>query len=99
MEYILMAAAVVGFMAWLSIAALVCIKALEAMSDGSWTIGFLSLAVGIASFVSCFAAIFNLIDSQNDNSEHCGPGTVYRESSHYNAATKAPETDWWCESR
>ena len=92
-----MGAAVVGFMAWLSISALICLEAFEALDDGCWTIGFLSLAVGIVSLVSCFATMFNLIDSQNDNSEHCGPGTVYRESSHYNAATKAPETDWWCE--
>ncbi|WKS69000.1 hypothetical protein NLL40_11705 [Corynebacterium accolens] len=97
MEYVLMAAAVIGFMAWLSMSAFICLEAFDDLIDGSWKIGFLSLAVGIVSLVSCFATMFNLIDSHDDNSEHCGPGTVYRESSHYNAATKAPETDWWCE--
>lgn len=93
-----MAAAVIVFMAWLSMSAFICLAAFDILHD-SWRSGGSILAIGIVSFVGCFAMIFHLIDSQNDNSEHCGPGTVYRESSHYNAATKAPETDWWCESK
>ena len=88
-----MAAVVVGFMAWLSMTVFICLEAFEALSDGEWRGGFLALAVGIVSFIGLFATIFHLIDSQNDNSEHCRPGTVYRESSHYNAATKSPQTD------
>lgn len=98
MEYVLAAAAVLGFMAWLLISAAICLEAFDILHD-SWISGGSILAIGIVSFVGCFATIFHLIDSQNDNSEHCGPGTVYRKSSHYNAATKAPQTDWWCESK
>lgn len=98
MEYVLAAAAVLGFMAWLLISAAICLEAFDILHD-SWLSGGIVLAVGLGSFVCLFATIFHLIDSQNDNSEHCGPGTVYRESSHYNAATKTPQTDWWCESK
>lgn len=97
MEYVLMAVAVVAFSAWLLIGAFICLASFDVLDDGSWISGFFILAIGLVSCVSCFATMFHLIDSQNDNSEHCGPGTVYRESSHYNAATKTPETDWWCE--
>jgi hypothetical protein len=98
-EYVLMAVAVIAFMAWLSMSVFICLEAFDALSDGEWIGGFLALAIGIVSLVGCFVTMFHLIDSQDDDSEHCGSGTVYRESSHYNAATKAPETDWWCESR
>lgn len=94
-----MAVVVVVFSAWLLMSAFICVEAFDALSDGEWRGGFLALVVGIVSFIGLFVVIFHLIDSQNDNSEHCGPGTVYRESSHYNAATKSPQTDWWCESK
>ena len=32
-----------------------------------------------------------------DNSGHCGPGTEYRESRHYNPSTRSTHTNWWCE--
>lgn len=31
-----------------------------------------------------------------NNSHHCGTGTTYQESSHYDTATKTTQTDWWC---
>ncbi len=34
-----------------------------------------------------------------DNSEHCGPGTEYRESRHYNPSTQSTHTYWWCETK
>lgn len=34
----------------------------------------------------------------SDNSVHCGPGTVYRESSRYDPALKQVRTDWVCEA-
>lgn len=93
-----MAAAVIAFMAWLLISAFICLAAFEILHD-SWISGGIVLAIGLISFVGLFATMLRLMDSQDDNSEHCGPGTVYRESSHYNAATKTPQTDWWCEVR
>lgn len=34
----------------------------------------------------------------SDNSVHCGPGTVYRESSRYDPALKQVRHDWVCEA-
>lgn len=37
--------------------------------------------------------------STEDNSDHCGPGTEYRESTQYKPATKTTTTTWWCEAK
>lgn len=39
-----------------------------------------------------------VIAGNSDNSKHCGPGTVYRESSRYDPATKQVRHDWVCEA-
>ena len=49
-----------------------------------WVILFISIAVYVTP-------------RGMDNSEHCGPGTEYRESRHYNPSTRSAHTDWWCE--
>ena len=98
MEYMTMAAAAMALIAWLSASAFICISGFEIFHD-SWTGGVIILLVGAASFIGCFATMFYLIDSHDDDSEHCGPGTEYRESRHYNPSTKSTHTDWWCEAK
>lgn len=55
-------------------------------------------SAGLIIIILCFAFMFWAIDNE-DNAEHCGPGTVYRESSHYNPATKTMHINWWCEAK
>ena len=98
MEYIIMAAAAMALIAWFFGSALICIYGFEVFHD-SWTGGGIILLVGAVSFIGCFATMLYLIDSHDDNSEHCGPGTEYRESRHYNPSTKSTHTDWWCEAK
>lgn len=98
MEYIIMAAATVAFMAWFTISVFICMFSFEVFYD-SWTGGVIILLVGAASFIGCIATMFYVIDSHDDNSEHCGPGTEYRELRHYNPSTKSTHTDWWCEAK
>lgn len=50
--------------------------------------------VGLILFISL---VFYVTSTGEDNSEHCGPGTEYRESRHYNPSTRITHTDWWCE--
>ena len=98
MEYIIMAAATLALMAWLSISVLIFMFGLDVMHD-SWKSGVIILLVGAASFIGFVATMYYAIDSHDDNSEHCGPGTEYRESRHYNPSTKSTHTDWWCEAK
>ena len=98
MEYIIMAAATLALTAWLSISVLICMFGLDVMRD-SWKSGVFILLVGAASFIGFVATMFYVIDSHDDNSEHCGPGTEYRESRHYSPSTKSTNTDWWCEAK
>ena len=98
MEYIIMAAAMLAFMAWLTISVFICMFGFDVLHD-SWKSGAIILLVGAASFIGCIATIFYAIDSHDDNSEHCVPGTEYRESRHYNPSTKSTHTDWWCEAK
>lgn len=51
------------------------------------------VAMSILIAIPITAGAFN-----TNNAEHCGPGTEYRESRHYNAATKSTQTIWWCEA-
>ena len=72
------------------------------IGDGNWALG-----EGIIAFIAWLAGaallicipIWTGVFTEDDMSGHCGPGTVYRESSHYNAATKTTDTDWWCEAK
>lgn len=96
MEYIIMAAAAIALVAWFFVSVLICIYGFEVFCD-SWSGGGIILLVGAVSFIGCFATMFYFIDSHDDNSEHCGPGTEYRESLHYNPSTRSTDTDWWCE--
>ena len=98
MEYIIFAAATMALVAWISVSVLICIFGFEVFHD-SWTSGVIILLVGAASFIGCFATMFYLIDSHDENSEHCGPGTEYRESRHYNPSTRSTHADWWCEAK
>lgn len=45
-----------------------------------------------------FAALAWGLSTEN-NEDHCGPGTEYRESSQYNPATKSTTSTWWCEAK
>ena len=53
--------------------------------------------IAIVSLIVCIPVWAGVFDE--DNAGHCGPGTIYRESSHYNPSTKTTDTDWWCEAR
>lgn len=55
--------------------------------------------IGAAAIVPLITVVVYGVANFVDNSEHCGPGTVYRESRHYNPATKTTQTDWWCEAK
>ncbi|WP_027503357.1 hypothetical protein [Rhodococcus sp. UNC363MFTsu5.1] len=52
------------------------------------------LALALVICIPIWAGVFD-----EDNSQHCGPGTVYRESSQYNPATESTDYSWWCEAR
>jgi hypothetical protein len=52
------------------------------------------LAVVLLICIPIWGGVFD-----ENNAEHCGPGTFYRESTQYNVATKSSETEWWCEAR
>lgn len=71
----------------------------ELISDGDWkaamAVGFASLAA--LAFVICIPIWLGVFT--DDNSQHCGPGTEYRESSQYNPATKTSDYSWWCEAQ
>lgn len=98
MEFIIGAAAFVFFMA-ITFASLVAIyiggeDVLEYPNDKrSWVI----FGGGVIGLIICIALVSYAVSTSEDNSEHCGPGTEYRESRHYNPSTKSTHTDWWCE--
>lgn len=96
MNFIIMAFLSVAFMAWLFISVGICMSSVDVMRD-SLISGIIILLLGAISLIGCLATLFYIVDSQDDDSEHCGPGTEYRESSHYNPSTRTTHTDWWCE--
>lgn len=54
--------------------------------------------IGFLGVVFCLAFLIMAIDKSGaHDSEHCAPGTTYRESSHYDPATKTVRRDWVCE--
>jgi len=54
---------------------------------------------GLIGLVLVISIVLYATSTSGDNSEHCGPGTEYRESRHYNPSTRSTHTDWWCEAK
>lgn len=99
MDFIIQAAIVVGIIAWFSISAIVAFKGFEISIEDHFFSGITICALGLTSLIICITVFANLADSSDSNQEHCGPGTEYRESRHYNPSTRNMHTDWWCESK
>lgn len=98
MEFIIGAAAFVFFIA-IAFASLVAIyiggeTVLDYPNDKS---GWAFFSSGVIGLILCIALVSYAVSTSEDNSEHCGPGTEYRESRHYNPSTRSTHTDWWCE--
>ena len=99
MEYIIQAAIVVGIILWFSISAIVGFMGIVSFLEDLIISGLIIGALGVTSLILCIAVFANLADSNDSNQEHCGPGTEYRESRHYNPSTRSTHTDWWCETK
>lgn len=90
---------IVWFLAVFGIVAGGGVLIIGAVFDGDYGVAA-GTAVGTIlalAFAIWLALATGIIDS-GDNSEHCGPGTTYRESSRYDPATKTVRTDWVCEA-
>lgn len=59
--------------------------------------GWAFVGGGVIGLILFLSIILYATSTSEDNSEHCGPGTEYRESRHYNPSTRSTHTDWWCE--
>ena len=98
MEYIIFAAAFVLLSA-------IALASLAAIYVGGETVlyplndkrGWAIFGGGVIGLILSIASVDYFISTSADNSEHCGPGTGYRESRHYNPSTRSTHTDWWCE--
>lgn len=99
MDLIIQAAIVVGIIAWFSISTIVAFKGVEIFVEDFSISGIVIGLLGVVSLILCVAVFTNLADSSDSNEEHCGPGTEYRESRHYNPSTRNMHTDWWCEAK
>lgn len=99
MEYIIQAAIAVGIIAWFSISAIVGFMGIVSFLEDGIISGLIVGALGVTSLILCIAVFANLVDSSEPNQEHCGPGTEYRESRHYNPSTRSTHADWWCEAK
>lgn len=100
MEFIIGAAAFVLFTA-ITLASLTAIyiggeTVLDYPNDKS---GWAIFSGGVIGLILSIALVSYEVSTSGDNSEHCGPGTEYRESRHYNPSTRSTHTDWWCEVR
>lgn len=98
MEFIIGATAFVFFIA-IAFASLVAIyiggeTVLDYPNDKS---GWAFFSGGVIGLILCIALVSYAFSTLENNSEHCGPGTEYRESRHYNPSTRSTHTDWWCE--
>lgn len=72
-----------------------CIFAVWLGTEGEQPIAAIVIAVVLVALL--LFGMGKLIEN-SDNSVHCGPGTVYRESSRYDPALKQVRHDWVCEA-
>lgn len=85
-----------------AIAAIIIVAYVTACAAAVWlgTEGeqpFAALVIAVVLVALLLFGIGKLIEN-SDNSVHCGSGTVYRESSRYDPATKQVRHDWVCEA-
>lgn len=98
MEFIIGAAAFVFFIA-IAFTSLVAIYigGETVLDDPNDKMGWGIFSGGVIGLILCIALVSYGFSKVENNSEHCGPGTEYRESRHYNPSTRSTHIDWWCE--
>lgn len=61
--------------------------------------GWAFVGGGVIGLILFLSIILYATSTSEHNSDHCGPGTEYRESRHYNPSTRSTHTYWWCEDK
>ena len=100
MEFIIQAFAFVFFMAiaFASMAAII-LGGDALVENPNNKRAWVFICGGLVGLILSISIAIYAISTSDDNSEHCGPGTEYRESRHYNPSTRSTHTDWWCEAK
>ena len=97
--FLFIVACIVWFLAVLEISAAGVILTIGFFSGGDYGLAAATVVGAVLALaVAIWGALATGIIDSDDNAQHCGPGTTYRESSHYDPATKTVRTDWVCEA-